>query len=398
MNKPLIFAGVTFSAVGLMAVAPAQAGTLTFDFEVDAASTVTFNPLLGGFSLGSFDLYGVTVPDSLGVTADDVAGSFTVLDDPAQFTDGSIDLDYGFVDDVLSSSYGAMAQALLGNYGLTASQVVESADALFNVDQFMGGGVLESKDFTLLGNPSPFNIGYDSGTNSVVIDGYSTEVAESCLSTTCLLDGNVSFGVSLVLSELVTVTGDLLANSSLSLGQEATAAIANLQQMATIAQLFSPTVSLGNVVTEFSAISDVGSADPVGSDLAFDVTDGLITAITTTGAQEEQIFSQSLATVSVELPEAIVETPMELTEVIEIVEKPVETPPVIVAELAADAAAASTGTPSSPTTVITALLTTAVTSASGDDDAQDVPEPSILVGLLGLAGLVVKRNQKRTVT
>ncbi|MEL6231262.1 MAG: hypothetical protein AAFR24_15230, partial [Cyanobacteria bacterium J06627_3] len=353
MNKPLISAGVALSAVGLMAVAPAQAGTLTFDFEIDTASTVTFGPLLGGLSLGGFGLDGVTVPDSLGVTAEGVAGNFTVLDDSAQFIDGSIDLDYdGLVEDVLSSSYVAMAQAFLGNYGLTASQVVESADALFDVDQFTGGGVLESKDFTLLGNPSPFNISYDGETNSLAIDGYSTEVAESCLSTTCLLDGNVSFGVSLVLSELVTVTGDLLANSSLSLGQETRAAIANLQQMATIAQLFGPTVSLSSVTTEFSAITDLASSDPAGSELAFEVTDGLVTATATSGTEQAQIFSQSLA--------------------------PVEKTPVA-GELAADAIVASTSAiaPGGSLTVTTGPITrsTALVTSAGGSDARDVPEP-----------------------
>ncbi|MEL6937191.1 MAG: PEP-CTERM sorting domain-containing protein [Cyanobacteria bacterium J06607_17] len=376
MNKPLISAGVALSAVGLMAVAPAQAGTLTFDFEIDTASTVTFGPLLGGLSLGGFGLDGVTVPDSLGVTAEGVAGNFTVLDDSAQFIDGSIDLDYdGLVEDVLSSSYVAMAQAFLGNYGLTASQVVESVDALFDVDQFTGGGVLESKDFTLLGNPSPFNISYDGETNSLAIDGYSTEVAESCLSTTCLLDGNVSFGVSLVLSELVTVTGDLLANSSLSLGQETRAAIANLQQMATIAQLFGPTVSLSSVTTEFSAITDLASSDPAGSELAFEVTDGLVTATATSGTEQAQIFSQSLA--------------------------PVEKTPVA-GELAADAIVASTSAiaPGGSLTVTTGPITrsTALVTSAGGSDAQDVPEPSILVALLGLAGLVFKRNRKQVVT
>ncbi len=376
MNKPLISAGVALSAVGLMAVAPAQAGTLTFDFEIDTASTVTFGPLLGGLSLGGFGLDGVTVPDSLGVTAEGVAGNFTVLDDSAQFIDGSIGLDYdGLVEDVLSSSYVAMAQAFLGNYGLTASQVVESADALFDVDQFTGGGVLESKDFTLLGNPSPFNISYDGETNSLAIDGYSTEVAESCLSTTCLLDGNVSFGVSLVLSELVTVTGDLLANSSLSLGQETRAAIANLQQMATIAQLFGPTVSLSSVTTEFSAITDLASSDPAGSELAFEVTDGLVTATATSGTEQAQIFSQSLA--------------------------PVEKTPVA-GELAADAIVASTSAiaPGGSLTVTTGPIvrSTALVTSAGGSDAQDVPEPSILVALLGLAGLVVKRNRKQVVT
>ncbi|NEQ55262.1 MAG: hypothetical protein F6K11_34935, partial [Leptolyngbya sp. SIO3F4] len=207
MKKLLISAGAALSAVGLLAVDPAQAGTLTFGFEVDSSLQVTLNPLFAGNTIS-----GVTVPNSLKVTAEDVTGSFTVLDDPAQFNDGSVDLDYDFLDDaLLSSSYTAMVESLLGNYGFTTSQVVESVDNLFDISSFQGNGVLTSKDFTLPGNPSVFDISYSNDTNTFTVDGYDTAVAESCLSTTCLLDGSISYGVSLVLSEFITITNDLLS-------------------------------------------------------------------------------------------------------------------------------------------------------------------------------------------
>ncbi|MEA5462553.1 PEP-CTERM sorting domain-containing protein [Leptothoe sp. PORK10 BA2] len=378
MNKPLIFTGVALSAMGLLIVVPAQAGTLTFDFQVDATSTVTVNPFFGGMTLE-----GITVPNSLEVTADSVAGRFTVLDDPAQFTDGSVELSSDFLDDLLDSSYSAMVEALLADYGFTSTQeVVQLGDNLFNISPFTGGGVLESKAFPF--TPSAFNIGYDSVSNTAVLDGYNIAVAESCLSTTCLFDGNVSFGVSLVLSEFVTFTSDLLANSPVPLTPETTAAIANLQQIATLAQLFGPTLSLGTVSSDFSATTDPADA---GLDAA--ITDGVITVTTTIGTEEEVVFSTSFATasevteVSTAVPELSTVLPPDLVALTSAVEDPLATalPDVIVA-------GGSGTTTSGPISLVTA-------SFDGVPDSQDVPEPSILLGLLGTAALL-KRGRKKT--
>lgn len=402
MNKLLISAGVAFSTIGLMTSAPAQAGTLTFGYEVDSRLQITFNPLLAGNAFS-----GVTVPSSLWVTADDVTGSFTVLDDPAQFTDGSVVLGDGLLNDaLLGSSYESMLDALLGDYGLTSSGVVASVDNLFTIDNFQGGGELVSKDFTL--PLSPFTISYDDVTNAVIVDGYNTLVAESCLLTTCLLDGSVSYGVSLVLSEFITLTNGLLTNSSIALDSETTAAIANLQQTAALASAFGvETLELASVsVDYFDAITDPIGADPTGTGLDATVTDGLI-EIGING-QEDPIFSQSLssevaaAAISTSTVDAGGEasTPpvVAVESTVETTEPPVATSPITVALPPADepviVASTSAGGAISVTTSDLAITQSGSVSVSAD--AQDVPEPSIILGLLGSAALI-KRSRKKTV-
>ncbi len=400
MNKSLIAIGAALSAIGVISVAPAEAGTLTFDFELDASSQVTFNSGLGGLTLE-----GVTIPDSLQVTADKVVGSFTVLDDPAQVTDGSLDLGSDFLDDaLLSSTYNAMLESLLGDYGLTTSEVVQSVDDLFSISQFTGDGELTSKDFTLVNDTTAFDITYDDSTNAIAITGYDTDVAESCLSTTCLIDDvNLSFDVNLVLSEFINVTNELLTNSSISLSPETSEAIANLQQMAFFAQFLSPTLNLATVELEsFSAITSFDSSDPTGTDLDIEVTDGVITATTITGTEEEEIFSESFGS-----PEdstqslTVVATPADVVKPTAVI-LPSETSPWDSADPVTDPVTvttkptAVTNTPGGSLTITTSgPIKLADAAAISTSDAQDVPEPSILIGLLGTA-VLVKRGRKQT--
>lgn len=402
MNKLLISAGAAFSAIGLLTAVPAHAGTLTFGYQVDSDLQVTFNPLLAGNAFS-----GVTVPSSVRVDATGVTGSFTVLDDPAQFTDGSVVLDDGLLNDaLLGSSYESMLDAILGDYGLTSTEVVTSVDNLFTIDNFQGSGELVSKDFTL--PLSPFTISYDDVTNAVIVDGYNTQAAESCLLTTCLLDGNVSYGVSLVLSEFITLTNGLLTNSSIALDAETTAAIASLQQTAALASLFGETFELVTVnVSKFSAITNPIGADPTGTGLDATVTDGLIEVAI--NGQEDPIFSTSLAS-EVSASEAATEIPTvdagseattpPVVTVASTVETPVVKPPITVVlppsgtDQPVIVASTSAGGAISVTTSDLVIAQSSAVDVS--EDAQDVPEPSILLGLLGSAALI-KRSRKKTV-
>ncbi|MBE9068697.1 hypothetical protein IQ260_18790 [Leptolyngbya cf. ectocarpi LEGE 11479] len=358
MNKLLVSAGVIASSVSLIA-APAQAGTLTFGVEANASLDVNLSPSLAGRTLG-----GVTLPNSLDVDATNVTGSFTVLDDPAQFTDGDIELNYSLLNDLLGDSYSTTLQSLLGSFGLTSGQALQSVDDIFTITQFTGNGVLTSEAPTLAGdpdNPSPFNILYKGGSSSLLIEGYDTEVAESCLSATCQITGNVSFGVGLVLGELVTLTSDLLANSNITLSPEARSAIASLQQTAAVMQAFGPTLDIAQVVANVSATTQFVEANPNGTlkDIGANVTGGLLTAAATTGGQQQPILSRLLADNPSVDPPAVVDTS-------------VGDPPV-----------------GGPTTI-------PPTTNQDNNTPQDVPEPSILLGLLGTA-ILVKRSHKKTV-
>lgn len=356
MNKLLVSAGVMASAISFLAV-PAQASTLTFGVDANASLDVNLSPFLAGRTLG-----GMTLPDSIDVDATNVVGSFTVLDDPAQFTDGDIELNYSLLDDLLGDSYSTALQSLLGSFGLTPSQALQSVDDIFTITQFSGNGLLTSEAPTLVGdpdNPSPFNILYKGGSSSLLLEGYDTEVAESCLSATCQITGNVSFGIGLVLGEFVTLTSGLLANSNISLAPEARSALASLQQTAAVMQAFGPTLDIAQVVANVSATTELVGANPNGTveDIGANVTGGLLTAAVTTGGQQQPILSKLLA------------------------DNPPVDPPAVVDTSVADP-------PVSPTIPLT--------TNQGKNTPQDVPEPSILLGLLGTA-ILVKRSHKKTV-
>ncbi|MEM9266503.1 MAG: hypothetical protein AAGA46_13345 [Cyanobacteria bacterium P01_F01_bin.13] len=345
MNKLLIAAGATLSAISVIAAAPAQAGTLTFGLEVDTSTQVTFGPFLAGRTVG-----GITLPDSINLVANDVTESFTVLDDPTQVTDGDIELTYDMLNGVLEDSYSAPLQSLLDGFGLTFDQVLQSVDDIFTVTQFSGTGLLTSDSSDLIGNsnnPSPFNITYANETNSVVVDGYAPKVALSCLSATCDITGNVSFSVGLVISEFVTFTSSLLADSSVTLTPEATTALGGLQQSAVLLQQLDPSLEvldLAAVVSTISATTELLEVNPNDS-----VTD-------------------------VEDPTVVEET------------TPEEQP-----------------TPEDPTAGGSITLETGPITFPSDDagdynDAQDVPEPSIMLGILATVALFSRQRSKQIAT
>lgn len=410
MNKLLISAGVAAGAVSILATAPAQAGTLTFGAKADASLQIDFSLLLAGRDFG-----GTTVPNSLKVAADDVTGSFIVLDDPAQITDGNIELDENLVNALLGEPYEDALQSFLGDFGFTSDQALQAADDVFTIIGFNGGGVVEAKAPALAGNPgnpSSFDIFYKGFGNPLLIDGYDSAVAESCVSNTCVITGNVSFGVGVVLSELVSLTGELLANPSLALSAEDRDTIATLQQTATFAQLFGPTLSLATVNADLSATTEFLASNPDGTadDTGADVTGGLVTATATVGTQEEEIFSQSLASPSAVVEPAVAaksEAAVEPT----VVPEPVAAEPVVKPAIAAPAVASSVVlevptvvNSSNPPTVVNkaAVAGGSVEITPGpialvtadSTDAQDVPEPSILLGLLGTA-LAIKHKRKQ---
>ena len=98
--KNLLFAtGATVSALGLIATTPVQASTRTYDFDAVTSVSVEFEQLWVGQ-----DLNGFTVPNRIDVIAQEMIGSFTVLDDPAQITDGDIEFNSGLFEGSTSFS------------------------------------------------------------------------------------------------------------------------------------------------------------------------------------------------------------------------------------------------------------------------------------------------------
>lgn len=341
MKKLLVATGATLSTLGFLSAAPAQAGTITFGYSADASVNVELNSLLAGNTIG-----GVTLPDNVSIIANDVTGNLTVLDDTAQFTDGDIELNTDVIDSVLDNAYEATISSFLGSVGLTSEQALQSADDIFNITAFTGDGTLTSQSAELASDPnnsSTFNTTYDNTNNSVSIDGYDTEVAESCLSATCELEGDVSFGISLMIGEFISFSTGLLTNASITLSQDTQDSLNTLNTLLIIYQISNPgttSLELASVEGNFNVTTEKTDENAEGTeaDVSVDVTGGSITGTTTVGGEETQILSL----------------------------------------LFEDESGADSN----------------VTQLSEQQDAQDVPEPSVLLGLLGSGAWVIKRKTR----
>ena len=373
MNKLLISAGVALSAAGLLVAAPARATTLSFGYQTDTSAKIGINPWLAGLTLD-----GVTIPETLDVSTTDVTGSFTVFDDITQVTDGDIELGYDVIGGVLGDSYNATLESLLSGFNLTSEQAIETVDNLFTVTQFSGSGTLTSESFDVAGdpnNPSPFNINYNNQTNTVVIDGYSNKVATSCFLSDCGITANVSYGVGLVISEFVTLTGELLTNANIELSTEASNTIRSLQQSALFIQQLNPsleTLELATVLTNISATTEFVSVNPPGSaadEPSIELTSGTLVVSAATNGEPEQIYSAQYG----ETPAPALTAENWNTQADTVVKA---------ASVAPSLQASLTITADTP--IVPQLATEA-------DDTQDVPEPSILLGVLATVWAVKQR-------
>jgi hypothetical protein len=190
-NKFSIAAGFSAAVISLgVATAPAQAGTITFNYyDATVATEITLNPLLNNF-LQSID-FPIPLPtNSIPLNFDLPPGSFTLLDDPAQYTDGDITLDFP----LLSQLFGI---------SLPPEQV-ETFDNLFNFD-FLGSGSIQSQVAGL----TNFDINYDSAQNAFVINNFNPDVIEGCTLGICQTQASGNLGLSLVLSQFVDLSDDL---------------------------------------------------------------------------------------------------------------------------------------------------------------------------------------------
>ena len=375
LSKLLISTGAALSAVGLIATVPASATTLSFGFQTDTSAEILVNP-----SLTELNLDGITIPETVDVSTTGVSGNFTVLDDITQVTDGEIELGYELFGSLLSDSYEATLDAWLTSLNLTPEQALETADTLFTVTQFSGSGILTSNSFDVAGdpnNPSPFNVSYNNQTNTVVIDGYSNKVATTCFWSNCDITANVSYGVGVVINELVTLTDELLNDANIELSAEASNTLQTLQQSASTIKLLNPsleTLELATVLADVSATTEFIRANPPGSAAdqpSAEITSGALTLSTTTDGQQESIYSGQYG----ETPE----------------------PTVTAANWSNLEADAIVKTASVAPSLQTSLSFVADIQLAADaGDTQDVPEPSIIVGLLG-AALAVKQSRKNSV-
>jgi len=174
---------IAASAVYVGTSAPAQAGTLTFDYEATIDANVTLTESGAAFLsvfLGELEPVTVEIEEMF-------AGSFTTLDDPAQYLDGDISVGYDLFADVFD--------------------IPESISEVFDIDvfntffdlTFLGDGQLT----TAAGNLLDFQFNYNRFANTLDFT-YDASAGEAALIDDCLT-GLCTFSSSfeLILSQAV---------------------------------------------------------------------------------------------------------------------------------------------------------------------------------------------------
>lgn len=183
-------AGAALLALGTVSAVPAEAGTLTFDYEAEVSGSVTFNPFLVPFLPTVEQYLGLPsgfIPPSVTFPPYSFTGQFTVLDDPAQYTAGDISLD----STLFSSLYGFSYPASLA----------DTLDSVFNLN-FSGIGSVTSN----LGT-TDFVFDYVSADNSILINQFTdVSVLDGCLVEECVTTAEGNFSLDLVLSGFLAET------------------------------------------------------------------------------------------------------------------------------------------------------------------------------------------------
>jgi hypothetical protein len=206
----------TIFPLATFGITPASTDTITFDYTGTFSGTINFSPVALTFAE---DYLEVDLPPSLTYTNQPFSGTFTVPNDPAQFTDGDINLDFlalssglgfspddSFVD--ILSDFGIPVSDsvvdILDTLGITdANSAVGFLDDLFNLELDGSGTLVTGAESTT------FDIDYFDDTNTIVIDEFNPDVVAGSLVGSSTITTQVTFSVDLVLSEFVEVTNSL---------------------------------------------------------------------------------------------------------------------------------------------------------------------------------------------
>jgi hypothetical protein len=249
----------------VLATPSAEAGTLTFGysnggFDATATGNSFLIPVINS-------LFGQSLPSNVAVNGSNLQGTFTVLDDPAQFQDGDINIDYAFLDTVFGSYIDRFKTSLPGLAGLTDAQQEAALDAIFDYS-LTGTGTLSNAN----GGSSPFAVSYVNASNSIVINGFDTTIATSCLTLICTTNATGTFGLTASPAGVIGVAG--------LLGQPLP------PQLSAILPSLSGLTGLGSLPLfeggfTYGATTALLSANPTGTTLSGKLTDGTITTTQT---------------------------------------------------------------------------------------------------------------------
>ncbi|MEB3829460.1 hypothetical protein [Phormidium sp. CCY1219] len=175
-------------AIATVGIAPATASTLSFDYDgtIDISAELSFfaNQLLGENAS--------TVEQALNFS-DSFAGTFDVSDDPNQYLDGDINIEYDFFSDLTGFDWSDL--------GITGIEDMLDLN-------FSGTGSLWSETANA---STDFDFAYDSAIESIVITGYDTDIVEYCSTGYCTTEASGEFDLFTTIfeSETALVNGDV---------------------------------------------------------------------------------------------------------------------------------------------------------------------------------------------
>jgi hypothetical protein len=264
---------------GSLLLAPsAQAGTLTFGYSNGSFdATATGN----AFIIQAVNsLFGQNLPNSIAVNGSNLQGVFTVLDDPAQFQDGDITIDYAFLDTIFGSYIDSFKTSLPGLAGLSDAQQEAALDAIFDYS-LTGTGTLSNTN----GGSTNFAVNYINTSNSIVINGFDTTIATSCLTLICTTNASGTFGLT------ASPTG-VIALASLLSGQPLPPQVNAI--LPSLGLSSSPLLT-GNF--NYGVTTSLLSANPTGTTLSGDLTDGTITTTRNFASGATTISTRNLAAI-----------------------------------------------------------------------------------------------------
>jgi len=287
ITRTLLATSATLLTFGATTMLPAEAGTLTLGISGSGLANIGINPLLAGQTFGNY-----TVPSQIDISVENVTASATVLDDPAQYLDGSITLDSSLASAWLDNSSKAVITSYLAGIGLTPDQALQTADDIFDITNFTGSGLLSSSTAS-----TDFNVIYDNTTNSLSVTDYNPNVIDDCTVGPCELSASLSFGVSLAISEFLEFSTGLVNNPAITLDDDVLIAIEQVNQLLSSFQAITGVdgLELATVSASLNLSTTVLGSDASGTaaDVSFITTGGTLTGVNSD--TQDTLFATALA-------------------------------------------------------------------------------------------------------
>ncbi|NER97241.1 MAG: hypothetical protein F6J86_25920, partial [Symploca sp. SIO1B1] len=140
----MVTATTAFLAVGAIGISPVTAAdTINFDYSGNVSGNVTASPVAELLIIPEIKALLGLAPGSIPTEynfSESLSGSFTVLDDPAQFEDGDITIDAslfgGLFEPIPSEYFDLLPPELSGLSALitTPNDGIDLLDSLFNAN------------------------------------------------------------------------------------------------------------------------------------------------------------------------------------------------------------------------------------------------------------------------